>query len=66
MSSKEEREREISFQEGQIHFEKWKCCLNCDHGRELRAIGKCLKWKVTPPLDVLMVGCNSWEGILPF
>jgi len=65
MSSKE-RELEISIQEDQIHFQKWKCCLNCDHGRELIAGHPCLKWNAIPPLDVLMVGCNSWEGILPF
>ena len=64
MSSKEEREQEISFQNESIRLHNWKCCLNCDYGRE--GVKPCLKWKVEPPLEAIMVGCNSWESVLPF
>lgn len=51
----------------------WKCCLNCEnwsnHSPQYKGfdpVNLCRKYNAMPPLDVLVLGCESWLCVLPF
>jgi len=58
------QEAYIRFQESSIARQTWRTCLNCEHWGTLKGI--CNKFEATPPLKVVVVGCQVWEGEIPF
>jgi hypothetical protein len=61
------------LQAGFIVSGAWQSCLSCDHWSEAQLNENCermknptcLLYKVQPPLDVIVVGCEAWDQI-PF
>lgn len=46
----------------------WICCLNCmwsTIGRD-GEFKQCAKYKMVPPVSVIILSCNEWEADIPF
>lgn len=54
----------IAFQEKMHRNQVWASCLNCEHWHKTK--GECFTYGATPPLQVILVGCQEWEGEIPF
>lgn len=54
----------IKFQRKMIDKDLWQCCLNCEHFNRNEMI--CKKFKATPPIETLLVGCEEWIYDIPF
>jgi len=39
-------------------------CINCDWWEDKDE--SCFKYKVTPPIDVIVFGCEEWTDPIPF
>jgi len=68
---------QVNLQEEALKSATWHSCLNCGHfgdsdaKRKLANLGlleelQCMKYKAKPPLNVIVVGCESWEDGIPF
>lgn len=51
-----------SCQEAQLATCVWRSCINCKRFEG----GICALYKATPPPEVLVLACPSWENPLPF
>lgn len=58
------QQQRIEFQRNIIDSQHWATCLNCDYWDEKQ--GVCAKYRERPPLAVVVVGCQEWEGMIPF
>ena len=54
----------IEFQVKCIQKAVWICCPSCEHW--LKAGQLCALYKVRPPADVEVVGCEKWADVIPF
>lgn len=45
---------------------EWHCCGNCTHLRYSGQTMMCAQFNAAPPLPVLIVGCECWEGATLF
>lgn len=58
------REKAIALQKALIANDQWRCCLNCDHWLEGQE--ECERWAMTPPSEVIVLGCVHWTYNIPF
>ena len=53
-----------SIQEHDVQTQKWPCCLNCLFWEKE---GGCSKAQgAMPPPRIIVLGCQVWEGDIPF
>lgn len=70
--STERQDIAIKFQEDVLFFGVWQSCLNCHHWSEnakakpKEPLNICNKFKVQPPLKVIVVSCPEWLPHVPF
>jgi hypothetical protein len=55
---------ELAFEQKEVNNQVWKCCANCDYGRN--KCHPCLKWNCEVPFEIQPIGCKAWIGLLPF
>lgn len=58
------QEIRIQLQEEAIKKDVWQCCLNCDEWNEGEQI--CNRFRETPPITTIVVGCKYWLIAIPF
>jgi hypothetical protein len=59
-----EQETRMRSQELIIRLSHWCSCINCDYW--LKAEELCDRYKVRPPANVIVTGCNTWTDEVPF
>ena len=57
----ERHENRARLQWGFVLTGAWQSCISCDDFEK----GVCKRYNVTPPPEVLVVGCRDWDTI-PF
>lgn len=62
MSTK--HEQMIEFQQRLINSAQWRTCLNCLDWDKKKL--ECGRYKMVPPLEVIVVSCPNWEMDIPF
>nr|AYD82554.1 hypothetical protein ART_00085 [Achromobacter phage vB_Ade_ART] len=63
------RPLKIEFQQSLIRTGNLSTCTNCIYWStniNRNAEPRCSKYKVVPPPDVIVVGCEEWEMDIPF
>ena len=74
--SKEAKKEALRLRGEVVKAGLWQCCLNCEHWKEsttiylgtekIDSVFKCNKYNMTPPADVLVIGCAAHVQTIPF
>lgn len=67
-------QQQLSYQREAVRRAFWRCCLNCDHYHDGKAVvgihagkpAQCLKFGALPPPEVVVFGCDHYEEVIPF
>jgi hypothetical protein len=60
----------LQLQKRLVKEKVWACCPNCAYWLTQSSpnimISQCDKFKMLPPLEVIVVGCEAWLSEVPF
>lgn len=61
---RKQRVHMIKLQNDLIRAGSIPTCTNCEHWDKIKQL--CTRWKMLPPAEVIVTGCEEWINEIPF